>query len=156
MAATDQLVERLLAGMEGMWLERPEDVSRMVGRNFDTGKEFSCWAYCWGYLSNLGDLLYTLYGMANEGEGDVATLGALLARRCRAYADGFEAAGHMTDCSGMLREAADGFEAVADHAELARLARALQRYVMQLSFWVDMELPWAEVCEYVDRRWHER
>ena len=61
----------------------------------------------------------------------------------------------MHDLTATLAEAADAFDAATSFEEFAKLCRYLQRYLLQLSFWVDMELPWAEVCEFVDKRWHE-
>ena len=156
MSASQELLSKISAATQGIWLDRPTDVDRMVGRNYDTGKEFSVWAYSWGYLSNLGDLMYEYFQVGNAEEGDLATLKMLAARQCRRYAGNFEHSAHMSDCYTLLREAADGFEAVSSHAEFAQLARTLQRYLMQLSFWVDIELPWAEVSTYIDTVWHER
>lgn len=148
------MTQKLDAAMKDMWIDRPADVDRMVGRNFDTGKEFSVWAYTWGYLSNLSDLLFDLSTEGKKGSGDLETLKTLAARTCRRYADSLRHTAHLEDCAAMLDESADAFEALADHAGLAVLARALQRYLMQLSFWIDMELPWADVCELVHSRWH--
>lgn len=156
MSATEELLVKIGDATQAIWLDRPADVDRMVGRNFDTGKEFSVWAYSWGYLSNLGDLMYEYFQVGNAGEGDLATLKMLAARQCRRYAESFEHSAHMSDCYTLLREAAEGFEAVGSHEAFAKLARTLQRYLMQLSFWVDIELPWAEVSTYVDDVWHQR
>lgn len=151
----DELLEKIGGATLEMWLDRPQDVGRMVGRNYATGKEFAVWAYCWGYLGNLGDWLYSLHGISEKREGDVGTLGLLYAQRCREYASIFRATGHMEDLASLLEDAAVGFESAKAHEELSQLSRTLQRYVMQLSFWVDIELPWAEVSELVDKRWHE-
>ena len=151
----EQLLAKIDAATQAMWTSKPADVARMVGRNFDTGKEFSVWAYSWGYLSNLGDLMYEYFQLGNEGTGDLATLKALAARQCRRYADSFEHSAHMSDTYTLLREAAEGFERVEDHAGFAKLARTLQRFLMQMSFWIDIELPWAEVCSFIDKRWHD-
>ena len=128
----EQLLAKIDVATQAMWTSKPADVARMVGRNFDTGKEFSVWAYSWGYLSK-----------------------ALAARQCRRYADSFEHSAHMSDTYTLLREAAEGFERVEDHAGFAKLARTLQRFLMQMSFWIDIELPWAEVCSFIDKRWHD-
>lgn len=150
-----RIEDKLDAAMKDMWLKKPEDIHRMVGRNYDTGKEFSVWAYTWGFLSNLSDLLNTVHVRAKAGEGDVATLATLMADMCRNYANSFNHNSHMYDCEALLNESADAFEKVETPEELATLTRALQRYVIQLSFWVDMELPWAKVSELVDAEWHK-
>jgi hypothetical protein len=62
----------------------------------------------------------------------------------------------MNDLASLLEEAAAGFDSATTYEELSRLSRTLQRYVMQLSFWVDIELPWAEVSELVDKKWHKK
>jgi hypothetical protein len=152
----DAFIAEVDAAMQAMWTEKPADVKRMIGRNFETGKEFSCWAYCWGYLSNLGDALNLLYTLSKDGQGDLATMERNMAARCEGYAGSVVAAGHMTDLAAILSKAAALAPTVADHATFARLARALQRYVMQLSFWVDIELPWAEVAKDFDAVCHER
>lgn len=151
------MVERLHEAEQGIWLDRPEDVERMVRRNYDTGKEFSVWAYTWGYLGNLGDVLYDCQQVAKEDgpEADARVLSRFMGRQCTRVAGALEHAAHMDDCCQILREAAAAFDEVSSFPELKKLARALQRYLMQLSFWVDMELPWAKVCALVDREWHE-
>lgn len=151
----NETIQEIKNRTQAMWLDRPEDVSRMVGRNYETGKAFSCWAYCWGYLSNLCNELYMIFNFAKTGQGDLETHKLLLATRSRNYAGSFIACGHMRDCADTLKLAADAFDKVEDHAQLATLCRTLQRYLLQLSWWVDMELPWAEVSEFVDKRWHE-
>lgn len=156
MSLSHELVTTLHDATQSIWLERPADIDRMVGRNYNTGKEFSVWAYSWGYLSNLGDLMYEYFQVGNAEEGDLTTLKFLAARQCRRYAESFEHSAHMSDCYTLLRSAAEGFETVASHAEFAQLARTLQRYLMQLSFWVDIELPWAEVSTFIDKTWHEQ
>ena len=153
----DALIARIDAAVAAMWVDRPADVERMVGRNYDTGKEFSVWTYTWGYLGNLADQMYEYAQMGRAGEGDLATLRALAARQCRRYAGSLEHTAHMEDAKAVLEAVADGFEGTAcgDHATFAVLANKCQRYLRQLSFWVDIELPWAAVSELVDARWHE-
>jgi hypothetical protein len=151
----EELVSTLHDATYDMWLTKPEDVRRMVGRNFDTGKEFSVWAYIWGYLGNLSDLLNLVYDLTATGEGDLGTYKTLLAANCRALAGTFNHTAHMYDCEALLNDAADTFEALKTFEELRSLARALQRYAIQLSFWVDMELPWAKVSELVDGEFHK-
>lgn len=151
----EALLSKIDDATQAIWMDKPADVARMVGRNYETGKEFSVWAYAWGYLSNLGDLMYEYFQLGNAGTGDLETLKLLAARQCRRYSASFEHAAHMSDTYTLLLEAADGFEAVEDHAAFAKLARTLQRYLMQVSFWVDIELPWAEICAFVDERWHQ-
>lgn len=151
----DDLIKKLDAATKAMWMERPTDVERMVGRNFDTGKEFSVWVYTWGDLGNLGDLLYEYYQIGLSGSGDLVTVRTLASRQCVRYASALKNTAHLNDCVAILDEAAEAFKGVGDFEDLARLSRHLQRYVMHLSFWVDMELPWPEVSELVDQRWHQ-
>lgn len=142
--------------LDQIWTSRPADIDRMVGRNFDTGRGFSAWAYAWGNLNNLGDLLYGYWLMVREGEGDLATLKLVAARQCRDYADMFSHMTHMADVEEMLLEAARAFETAQGRDAFAQDLRALQRYIVHMSFWVDIELPWAEVSELVDAAWHKR
>ena len=151
----EKLLAKIKERQDAMWLQRPDDVAKMVGRNYNTGKEFSCWAYCWGYLSNLSNELYMVYNIAKKEQGDLETHKMLCAARCEAYTASFIAAGHMDETAEILTESAEAFKTLTSFAELGKLCRTLQRYLMQLSFWVDMELPWAEVCEFIDKRWHE-
>lgn len=148
--------QELVARTDAMWLDCPADIDRLVGRNYDTGKEFSCWAYCWGFLSNLSDELYMVYQLGREGKGDLETYKMLVSERLRRLGGSFQASGHMEDTKKTLEEAADAFEKVETYEELATLARALQRYALQMSFWVDIELPWDEVCKLVDEKWHAK
>jgi hypothetical protein len=152
----EAFIAEVKAATQDMWMDKPADVLRLIGRNFETGKEFACWAYCWGYLSNLGDALNLLYTFAENEEGDLATMEHNMAERCRGYAGSVVAAGHMTDLAALLERAADIAPTIGDYATFAKFARALELYVVQLSFWVDIELPWAEVAKDFDAVCHER
>lgn len=149
--------------LQNIWLDRPDDVSRLIGRNYNTGREFPVWVYSFSYLEALSGILNTYASLARNHEGDLETLKKLASTQTRFYSDsggddseGFRRIAHMEDVSDLLEKAAVEFENVDNYEDFAGLARALQRYILQLHFWVDIEFPWDEVSERLDRYWHQR
>lgn len=140
--------------LEAIWLKRPGEIDRMVERNAQTGREFGVWAYAWGEAVTLADFLRVLLGMAYEREGSVRTLRAVAARELRFFSPIFRDSAHMAHVSELLEEAAAAYGEVVSFAEFYALTRAVQRYLVQLSFWLDMELPWDGVSALVHRAWN--
>lgn len=140
--------------LEAIWLRRPDEIDRMVERNAQTGREFGVWAYAWGEAVTLADFLRVLLGMAYEREGSVRTLRAVAARELRFFSPIFRDSAHMAHVSELLEEAAGAYGEVVSFAEFYALTRAVQRYLVQLSFWLDMELPWDGVSALVHRAWN--
>ena len=67
----EELIAKIKANEQAMVLDRPDDVAKLIGRNYNTGKEFSCWAHCWSYLYNFSSSLYMTYLLAKEQQGDL-------------------------------------------------------------------------------------
>ena len=159
----DELVALLKRREQEIWLDKPADIRRLVGRNYHTGREFPVWFYSLAYLEGLSVTLNTYNALARKHEGDLKTLTGLAALQTRYYSDsggedseGFRRIAHLNDTADLLEQAADRFDHIDDWDDFARLTKALQRYLLQLKFWVDIEFPWKPVSEQVDRYWHER
>lgn len=162
-AQVDELSARLRRATQDMWLEKPDDIKLLVGRNYHTGREFPVWVYSIGYLDALNGLLSTYQAMAKRHEGDLKTLAGLAAKQARFYSDsggddseGLARIAHLYDTAALLADAADVFDSISTFEEFFELTHALQRYILQLKFWVDIEFPWKQVSEYVDSYWHDR
>lgn len=147
-------VSRLQSYLREIWLDRPAELDGMRLRNASTARELGVWAYAWGELVNLSDMLLCLMGMARRGEGDVATLGAVAAEQCRFFATIFESSAHMPRTKAILEEVADDYGTVTDRTGFLALTRAAQRWILQMCLWCDMELPWDRMSATLHEAWN--
>lgn len=147
-------VARFEALLREIWLERPVELDDMVKRNATTGRELGVWAYAWGELVNLSDMLLVLMRMARQKNGGVRTLRAVAAEQCRFFSDVFGSSAHMVDTRLILAEAASYLEGAETYEAFVELARAVQLWVLQMSFWCDMELPWDVMSRTLHEAWN--
>ena len=148
----DPFVEDLLKSTADMWMHPPQDVRRMQARNAETGREFPVWCHVYGDLKNLADLLYD--ALVADVDDVPPVSGAFLRRTLTRYAGGLSRIGHLTDCADVLEQASEHVPLVyGSPAERRRFLRILQRYLLQLLFWVDMSFPWAQVSSLVHEQW---
>ena len=146
-------VARFEALLREIWLERPVELDDMVERNATTGRELGVWAYAWGELVNLSDMLLVLMRMARQKNGGVRTLRAVAAEQCRFFSEVFGSSAHMVDTRLILAEAASYLEGTETYEAFVELARAVQLWVLQMSFWCDMELPWDVMSRTLHEAW---
>ena len=149
-----ELAAALRACADHMIAHEPADIARLRERKLDTGREFSVWEYTIGYCMNLADVASVLRdqaGCAARGEepGDIATLARTMERLCTWYAGQYETTGKMVDTEAILARCAELFTEVDDAEVFCDLARGLERYIVQLMFWVDRQLPWSAVSDLV-------
>lgn len=147
-------VARFEALLREIWLERPVELDDMVERNATTGRELGVWAYAWGELVNLSDMLLVLMRMARQKNGGVRTLRAVAAEQCRFFSEVFGSSAHMVDTRLILAEAASYLEGTETYEAFVELARAVQLWVLQMSFWCDMELPWDVMSRALHEAWN--
>lgn len=147
-------VARFEALLREIWLERPVEIDDMVEQNATTGRELGVWAYAWGELVNLSDMLLVLMRMARQKNGGVRTLRAVAAEQCRFFSEVFGSSAHMVDTRLILAEAASYLEGTETYEAFVELARAVQLWVLQMSFWCDMELPWDVMSRTLHEAWN--
>ena len=148
------LVEMLDAQMKSLWFARPDELSQMVARNAETGREAAVWAYAWSELVNLGDMLISIADIARAGRGDAATLALVAAEQCRFFSGVFESSSHMPGAKAVLEAAADGISCCTTHEELLAVIRPVQGWCAQMGFWTSAELPWDSVCDVTHIEWN--
>lgn len=147
-------VARLESLLEEIWLERPYELDDMVAAQADTGRELGVWAYAWGQLMSLSDMLLVLMGMAQEKDGSVRTLRAVAAEQCRSFSVSLGTQAHMVDTQLILAEIASYFGTVETYESYLGLARAAQRWVLQMAFWCNLELPWGRLSKALHKAWN--
>ncbi|MGN0076712.1 MAG: hypothetical protein ACI38Z_07065 [Parafannyhessea sp.] len=147
-------VARFEALLREIWLDRPVELDDMVARNATTARELGVWAYAWGELVNLSDMLLVLVRMARQKNGSVRTLRAVAAEQCRFFSDAFGSSAHMIDTRLILLEAASYLEGAETYEQFVDLARAVQLWVLQMSLWCNLELPWDAMSRTLHRAWN--
>lgn len=136
-----------------MMLEEPRDIDYMRRRKLDTGREFAVWNFTVGYCMNAADALSLLRAQATENvngdTADLATLNNSAARLCDWFSGGFYVTGKMDDTTAILAHSRDLYAQVETHDQFAALTRATERYLVQLQFWVDRQIPWPAISDLV-------
>lgn len=153
-APLPELAQLLRALADEMVCSEPEDMARLRARKTDVGREFAVWEYTVGYCMNFSDqlsLLRTQADAAERGEepGDLATLARAAERLCGWYAGSFDVTGKMDDAVAIIGRCGQCFPEARSLAEFRDLCRGLERYLVQLLFWVDRQIPWSAVSDLV-------
>lgn len=148
------LLDDLDEQMEYLWDERPGELSQMVARNATTAREMAVWAYAWGELVNLGDMLISISDIARSGRGDAVTLALAAAEQCRFFAGVFDSSAHMPSVANTLRRSAEAIELAQTHEQLLAVLRPVQVWCAQMGFWASAELPWDSACDVVHMEWN--
>lgn len=162
MSSTKETITALKAEEQKIWIEPPADIKRLVGRNYNTGHEFPVWFYTLGYLEGLIVTFNTLHAKGKAHEGDLDTLKDWAITQTLYYSDatptseGFRRLGHLQDLADNLDRAAEAYRSIDSWEEFTSLTKALQRYLLQYKFQVDIAFPWAQVSELVHNIWHEQ
>ena len=55
----------------------------------------------------------------------------------------------MDDTTAILAHSRDLYAQVETHEQFAALTRATERYLVQLQFWVDRQIPWPAISDLV-------
>lgn len=136
-----------------MMLEEPRDIDYMRRRKLDTGREFAVWNFTVGYCMNAADALSLLRAQATENvngdTADLATLNNSATRLCDWFSGAFDVTGKMDDTTAILARCRDLYDQVETHDQFAALTRATERYLVQLQFWVDRQIPWPAISDLV-------
>lgn len=149
-----ELAAALRTLADDMVCNEPQDIERLCSRKLDTGREFAVWEYVMGYCMNFSDQICVLRTQAEAAErgeepGDAATLARSMQRLCVWYSGQFDTTAKMDDAVAILARAGECFGDVRDLASFRDLARGLERYLVQLMFWVDRQIPWSAVSDLV-------
>lgn len=150
----NELAASLRVLADDMVCSEPQDIERLRARKQDTGREFAVWEYVMGYCMNFSDQICVLRAQveaAERGEepGDTATLARSMQRLCTWYSGQFDTTAKMDDAVAILARAGECFGDVRDLVTFCDLARGLERYLVQLMFWVDRQIPWSAVSDLV-------
>lgn len=102
---------------------------------------------------NAADALSLLRAQATENvngdTADLATLNNSAARLCDWFSGAFDVTGKMDDTTAILAHSRDLYDQVETHDQFAALTRATERYLVQLQFWVDRQIPWPAISDLV-------
>ena len=94
------------------------------------------------------------FGKPNQEEledltADLATIKNSAARLCDWFSGAFDVTGKMDDTTAILAHSRDLYAQVETHEQFAALTRATERYLVQLQFWVDRQIPWPAISDLV-------
>ena len=140
-----ELLTEINLALEKIWLDQPADIAKMLSRNVDNGKNFSVWTYCYGHTEALASVGYTYYLWGKQHKGELETIKTIATDEMHRYAGIMKIYYYMDDMSGLLDKASEAYAQVESYEEFALLSQTLQHYLVQMSYWVDMSIPWDKV-----------
>lgn len=141
----NELIMELDANAQKMWTEKPADIDRMLRRKGARGSNLTIVAFVKMDTQGAANILYMLYGMACQQEGDLDTLKKIMIDYLVYLGDRFQNYYKMDDSYCVAMQAAVAAADLSDFGGFAQLARAVQRYFGQLSYWVDFSIPWHDL-----------
>lgn len=143
--APDEFIVLARAYADEVWLERPQDIDRLLKKNLDIDKNLATCCFAFGTTSDVKDEAWRWYRWGKEGKGDLRTLAALASEFLRGQAQTFEVYFGFTDAASLLLSAASAMGSVTSHDELKRVSYELNHCMMLLHYWCDICIPWAEL-----------
>jgi Cucumopine synthase C-terminal helical bundle domain len=145
------LVAKLNAEREAIWLEMPDEV-RAIGRGEQPrragshGQYLSALIFAEGEARTLSDeMLWGLWQVAGEDAIDLATLKAIVKAIIGYKASFFDFVG-LPRASGLVREYVECVQTCTSIDEFRQLTESALSYANRLHMWVDLVFPWG-VCD---------
>ena len=143
----EKLLQDFEAYIEKAQFQRPADMDRLLRHNSERGKNLAICVFFHGDSEAGGSVLYSYYSMAKRREGDLETLKKLTAEYLSFHAARFLNYYTMTDGHELLTRAAAAVPQIADFDQYIRFVNTIQHFFVELTFWVDICIPWAEASE---------
>jgi hypothetical protein len=146
-ADVDEVIERLDAERERIWLEPPTEVVEMgkgimPRRTGSHGQYLSTLIFAEGEARTLSDeMLWGILEVARNSEPDLVTLQALIAQIVGYKADFFDFVG-MPEAGRLIHDYVEAAQQCGSVEELVRLTESAISYANRLHMWVDAVFPW--------------
>lgn len=141
----NELIMELEAHAQKMWTEKPDDIDRMLERKGACGSNLTIVSFVKMETQGAANILYMLYGLARQEEGDLETLKQIAIDYLVYLGDRFQNYYKMSDSYCVAMQAAVAAADIKEYSSFAQLIRAVQRYFGQLSYWVDFSIPWCDL-----------
>lgn len=151
-----EFVERAREFAQDIWLDRPDDIGRMLCKNLDRDKNLATSCLCLGDTNALKEDAWTWYRWGRDGRGDLATVKALACERlheAQAYFMDYYA---FADTVALLKDAEGALGSCATHDDLRDVAYALEHCLILMHYWTDISIPWAELSPIHADQLHRR
>lgn len=142
-----EFVKIVEARTQEMWTEHPADIDRMLARRGAQGSGFTIVMFVKTDTQNAANLLYQLYSLTRDEQGDLPTLQKFAADFLSFMGMRFHNYYHMEDTHTLSMKAAVLIRQAAGYEQTARLLQAMQRYYNLMAYWVDFSIPWKEMSE---------
>lgn len=142
-----EFVREIESKLAEMWTDHPADIDRMLERKGARGSHFTIVMFVKTDTQSAANLLYQLYSLARNEEGDLKTIQKFAAEFLSFMGMRFKNYYLMTDTHTLSMKAAVLIRKAHDYEETAQLLRAVQRYFNQMAYWVDFSVPWKEMSD---------
>jgi hypothetical protein len=103
--------------------------------------------YTHGDTNSAAYFLYMLYSFGVQKKGDLATLKKIAAELLSFQATRFKVYYKMDDSEAISLQTAEAVKTAETYEEFAEIVKAIQLYYGQLSYWVDLAIPWSELAK---------
>ena len=142
-----ELLEKIKAAREAIWLNEPADIARLRTRKGARNQGASAVLYAAMKLGQLVTFLNHLRGVARKGGVDLVTMKSITDPLLDFYADTYGGFYRMTDTAEVVRLAKAALQTVKTLDEYVALTGELSLYIGRMDYWVDLLIPWAKLGE---------
>ncbi len=152
----NELIREIKARINDGWVDQPEDIDLLLERKGAKNQNLTIDVYAQGDTNAMAYFLFILYSYAKEEKGDLETLKNLASELLSFQGNRFKEYYKMPDSLALSMRAAVAFKDVKTYADYCELSRAVQCYFGQMSYWVDLVIPWNELGEEHKRIMEEK
>ena len=131
-------------------LEQPLDIQRMLEHNRAIGRNLTVVTFAMGATNNLTYFLDALCRMTRTEKGDFSTLRELVSSQLAFYGYRYLNYYAMNDFHTLLLKFALAVKDAENFEELYAYLRSIQTYAGQMSYWIDLAIPWSGLARKYD------
>jgi len=148
-----ELLELLENERKKIWtVNKPKDVERMRTRIGAREQNYTINAYSVGDTNAIVDFLHSMRVTAQEENMDIKTLASAVCNLLSFEASRFTRYYNLEDTTKLFEKTVDVLKKEVKTAqEFLEVIEALMRYIGKLNYWLDLEIPWAELAVEYER-----
>lgn len=137
-------IEQMSAAQQS---QRPYEMTTMRKRMGARNQNGSIAIYAFSDMSAAHEAVYYLEEAAKDPACDIATIKKLACDWIFFIADRIPRYYNFHPTSDLSFEVIEALKSTDDRDEVHAILHAIQHYYSHFFYWIDLEIPWAEICE---------
>jgi hypothetical protein len=139
------IVNELIERGSKMQRERPADMDAMRKRMGARDQNASIALYAYADIGASADVLFQFEKSSLKEDHDLRTIVNLACDGLFALADRIPRYYRFNDTAELIGRTIEALRAAETRKEVNEILQAIQHYISQLRFWIDLEIPWPEL-----------